>query len=78
MSVRNQQSDTSRVVKNPLFNVAALGIIEELRLNPVLLPAAAPFEDEPEHKGKFLTHRMHCFDWNSARSGGATGSGDDF
>lgn len=39
MSVRNQQSDTSRVVKNPLFSAVA-GSIDDFVNNSILLPAA--------------------------------------
>lgn len=53
MSERKQPSDTSRVIKNPLFAVSSLGLIEDYKERPILLPAAAPIEDEPEPKGKF-------------------------
>lgn len=54
MSERKQESDTSRVIKNPLFAVSSLGLIEDFKQRPILLPAAEPIEDEPEPiKGKF-------------------------
>lgn len=53
MSERKQESDTSRVIKNPLFAVSSLGLIEDFKQRPLLLPAAEPIEDEPEPvKGK--------------------------
>lgn len=53
MSVRKEPSDTSRVIKNPLFAVSSLGLMEDYKERSILLPAAAPIEDEPELKGKF-------------------------
>lgn len=54
MSTRNQLSDTSRVVKNPLLNAVA-GSIDDFVNNSILLPAAEiptpVIEEQPIVKG---------------------------
>lgn len=58
MSMRNQQSDTSRVVKNPLLS-AVPHSIDDFVNNTILLPAAemppvvAETHDIHENNGKF-------------------------
>lgn len=55
MSERKPESDTSRVINNPLFAVSSLGLIEDYKQRTILLPPAAVIDDEPDPaKGKCL------------------------
>lgn len=78
MSARNQQSDTSRVVKNPLLSAVPYSI-DDFVNNTILLPAAEipPVEPEThlteENNGKSNSNvcllKCKCFSLNIRSSG---------